>query len=295
MAGRRRGPGQLDAAQLGPSLYQCLRRGVPDDLYRSASAVELIEARPVGTTLHLRPGGSVDFDLVVCADGYRSMGRRLIDAGATPCYRGMVSRRGPHRSLGCARTASPTSALPPRCPARAGKMSGTRSSMPRSPGPMTIATTGSRSISTPPTRCPGRSGCTPASARPDTAYSASSTASRQASLDPPAATEHRSSRPPRLPCTRHPRRPAVTGPRPLAAAAYRKAAESRHTELADLWSIACLKAPASPMALSWSPRRVRRQGATPGARPARWLRPCRPEGAGSSWWPGPCSSCAGRR
>ena len=75
-------------------LYQCLRRGVPDDLYRSASTVELIEARPDGTTLHLRPGGSVDFDLVVCADGYRSMGRGLIDPGATPCYRGMVSWRG---------------------------------------------------------------------------------------------------------------------------------------------------------------------------------------------------------
>ena len=75
-------------------LYQCLRRGVPDDHYRSASTVELIEARPDGTTLHLRPGSSADFDLVVCADGYRSMGRRLIDPGATPCYRGMVSWRG---------------------------------------------------------------------------------------------------------------------------------------------------------------------------------------------------------
>ncbi len=75
-------------------LYQCLRRGVPGDLYRSASTVELIEAGPDGTTLHLRPGSSVDFDLVVCADGYRSMGRRLIDPGATPCYRGMVSWRG---------------------------------------------------------------------------------------------------------------------------------------------------------------------------------------------------------
>jgi 2-polyprenyl-6-methoxyphenol hydroxylase-like FAD-dependent oxidoreductase len=74
-------------------LYQCLRRGVPDELYRGASTVELIEAVPHGTTLHL-PGGSVDFDLVVCADGYRSMGRRLIDPGATPCYRGMVSWRG---------------------------------------------------------------------------------------------------------------------------------------------------------------------------------------------------------
>ncbi len=75
-------------------LYQCLRRGVPDDLYRSASTVELIEARPDGTTLHLRPGGSVDFNLVVCADGYRSMGRRLIDPDAALHYRGMVSWRG---------------------------------------------------------------------------------------------------------------------------------------------------------------------------------------------------------
>src|SRR5580693_6764693 len=41
---------------------------------------------------------------------------------------------------GCAPTASPTSAPPPRRPPRAGKASGTRSSMPRSPGPMTMAT-----------------------------------------------------------------------------------------------------------------------------------------------------------
>ena len=75
-------------------LYQCFRRCVPDDLYRRASAVELVEARPQGTRLYLRPGGSVDFDLVVCADGYRSMGRRLIDPGATPRYRGMVLWRG---------------------------------------------------------------------------------------------------------------------------------------------------------------------------------------------------------
>ena len=74
-------------------LYQCLRRCVPD-LYRRASTVELVEARPQGTTLHLRPGGSLDFDLVVCADGYRSMGRRLIDPDATPRYRGMVLWRG---------------------------------------------------------------------------------------------------------------------------------------------------------------------------------------------------------
>jgi hypothetical protein len=75
-------------------LYQHLRRRVPDDLYRSDAAVERIEATPHGTTLHLLPGGSLDFDLVVCADGYRSLGRGLIDPGAAPVYRGMVLWRG---------------------------------------------------------------------------------------------------------------------------------------------------------------------------------------------------------
>jgi 2-polyprenyl-6-methoxyphenol hydroxylase-like FAD-dependent oxidoreductase len=75
-------------------LYQWLRRCVPDELYRRASTVELIETRPQGTTLHLRPGGSLNFDLVVCADGYRSMGRRLVDPGASPRYRGVVLWRG---------------------------------------------------------------------------------------------------------------------------------------------------------------------------------------------------------
>jgi hypothetical protein len=38
-------------------LYQGFRRCVPEDLYRRAAAVELIEPRPQGTTLHLRHGG----------------------------------------------------------------------------------------------------------------------------------------------------------------------------------------------------------------------------------------------
>ena len=82
-------------------LYQSLRRRVPDGLYRSGAAVERIEATPYGTTLHLASGGSLDFDLVVCADGYRSLGRRLVDPGAAPVYRGMVLWRGliPERDI----------------------------------------------------------------------------------------------------------------------------------------------------------------------------------------------------
>ena len=74
-------------------LYQWLRRGVPDELYRGASAVELIEARPDGTTCilarrrsGLRPGR--------LRRRYRSTGRRLIDPDATLRYRGMVTWRG---------------------------------------------------------------------------------------------------------------------------------------------------------------------------------------------------------
>jgi 2-polyprenyl-6-methoxyphenol hydroxylase-like FAD-dependent oxidoreductase len=82
-------------------LHQSLRRRVPDGLYRGDAAVERIEATPHGTTLHLAPGGSLDFDLVVCADGYRSLGRGLIDPGAAPAYRGMVLWRGliPERDI----------------------------------------------------------------------------------------------------------------------------------------------------------------------------------------------------
>ena len=82
-------------------LYQSLRRRVPDGLYRGGAAVERIEATPHGTTLHLAPGGSLDFNLVVCADGYRSLGRWLIDPGAAPAYRGMVLWRGllPERDI----------------------------------------------------------------------------------------------------------------------------------------------------------------------------------------------------
>ena len=82
-------------------LYQGFRRRIPGELYRGGAAVERIEATPHGTTLHLLRGGALDFDLVVCADGYRSLGRGLIDPGAAPAYRGMVLWRGllPERDI----------------------------------------------------------------------------------------------------------------------------------------------------------------------------------------------------
>jgi 2-polyprenyl-6-methoxyphenol hydroxylase-like FAD-dependent oxidoreductase len=82
-------------------LYQQLRRRVPDDVYRSGIAVEGIEATPHAATLHLAQGDSPEFDLVVCADGYRSLGRGIVDPGAAPVYRKIVLWRGllPERDI----------------------------------------------------------------------------------------------------------------------------------------------------------------------------------------------------
>jgi 2-polyprenyl-6-methoxyphenol hydroxylase-like FAD-dependent oxidoreductase len=82
-------------------LFQQLRRRVPDDLYRDNTAVERLETTPRGATVRLVAGESVDVDLVVCADGYRSLGRGLVDPGAALVYRGMVLWRGliPEREL----------------------------------------------------------------------------------------------------------------------------------------------------------------------------------------------------
>ena len=102
--GRQRWLGDVQVSSMlfnWAHLYQSLRRRVPDGLYRGGAAVERIEATPLGTTLHLVGGGALDFDLVVCADGYRSLGRGLIDPGAAPAYRGMVLWRGllPERDI----------------------------------------------------------------------------------------------------------------------------------------------------------------------------------------------------
>jgi 2-polyprenyl-6-methoxyphenol hydroxylase-like FAD-dependent oxidoreductase len=82
-------------------LYQQLRRRVPDEVYRSGTAVERIEATPHGATLHLTQGDPREYDLVVCADGYRSLGRGIVDPGAIPTYRNIVLWRGllPERDI----------------------------------------------------------------------------------------------------------------------------------------------------------------------------------------------------
>jgi 2-polyprenyl-6-methoxyphenol hydroxylase-like FAD-dependent oxidoreductase len=96
-SGKQRWLGDLKISLTGLNwahLYQCLRQRVPDDLYCPASTVELIETGRDGTRLHPLHGHPLDFDLAVCADGYRSLGRSLVDPDVTPTYRGMVIWRG---------------------------------------------------------------------------------------------------------------------------------------------------------------------------------------------------------
>jgi len=76
-------------------LYRNLRGRVPEDVYRSGH--EMVDARMAdeGTVLvRLTDGREEAFDLVVFADGYRSVGRRLLFPEAELQYRGHVLWRG---------------------------------------------------------------------------------------------------------------------------------------------------------------------------------------------------------
>lgn len=75
-------------------LWRQLRARVPDHVYvqgRTVTAVETTGDRPVVTA---EDGWADDFDLVLFADGYRSLGRRTLFPDARLGYRGYVLWRG---------------------------------------------------------------------------------------------------------------------------------------------------------------------------------------------------------
>ena len=81
-------------------LYTHLRRRVPAGTYargHTVTDIELAEQRP---SLRLADGTRRHYDLIVCADGYRSLGRATLFPAAALGYRGYVLWRGllPHRS-----------------------------------------------------------------------------------------------------------------------------------------------------------------------------------------------------
>jgi len=81
-------------------LYTQLLGRVPPNVSARGHAVAEIEVAERGASLRLADGSRRDYDLVVCADGYRSLGRFTLFPEAALRYRGYVLWRGlvPQRS-----------------------------------------------------------------------------------------------------------------------------------------------------------------------------------------------------
>jgi 2-polyprenyl-6-methoxyphenol hydroxylase-like FAD-dependent oxidoreductase len=98
-------PGGLPMSTLTwRDLYTQLRRRMPPAALASGRTVTAIEPTAHGASLHLADGSRHSYDLVVCADGARSLGRSTLFPEAALSYRGYVLWRGlvPQRSTGTA-------------------------------------------------------------------------------------------------------------------------------------------------------------------------------------------------
>jgi 2-polyprenyl-6-methoxyphenol hydroxylase-like FAD-dependent oxidoreductase len=85
------------------ALWGALRRRVPDGRYHHGQAVVgAIDHPGSRVTLSFHDGSAVDVDLVLWADGYQSLGRRLAFPEAALSYRGYMLWRGvlPETALG---------------------------------------------------------------------------------------------------------------------------------------------------------------------------------------------------
>src|ERR1700741_5162052 len=75
-------------------LYQGLLDAFGTQRYHLSNELAHLDNRDDGTTLSLADGRTVTADLVVCADGIRSTGRRIMLPDAQPRYAGYVAWRG---------------------------------------------------------------------------------------------------------------------------------------------------------------------------------------------------------
>ena len=71
-----------------------LRTRVPSGVYERGRTVAQIDASAPRPTVRFADGSRRDYDLVVCADGYRSLGRSTLFPDAALRYRGYVLWRG---------------------------------------------------------------------------------------------------------------------------------------------------------------------------------------------------------
>ncbi|GAA1967079.1 monooxygenase [Catenulispora subtropica] len=76
-------------------LYRYLRERLPERVeYRPDTRIVEVKPTPSGAELTLADGGSESFDLVLGADGYRSVVREAMFPGITPEYAGYLCWRG---------------------------------------------------------------------------------------------------------------------------------------------------------------------------------------------------------
>ncbi|MGE0821872.1 MAG: FAD-dependent monooxygenase [Candidatus Binatia bacterium] len=76
-------------------LFRNLRKRVPDSVYRVEHRVVAVHERPNNrVAVELATGEMREFDLVVCADGYTSLGRRTLFPEVSLHYAGYVLWRG---------------------------------------------------------------------------------------------------------------------------------------------------------------------------------------------------------
>lgn len=86
-------PGAVALLNWG-ALHRSLRKRVPIEAYHAASAVTAVRNEDDGAVVELADGSTHDFDLVVCADGHRSIGRRTLFPDVQVDYVGYVLWRG---------------------------------------------------------------------------------------------------------------------------------------------------------------------------------------------------------
>lgn len=77
------------------TLFSNLRKHIPNEIYRKNSPVIGVQLKEDGPGLITLESGEVqEFDLIVFADGYQSMGRSIISASSQSAYAGYVAWRG---------------------------------------------------------------------------------------------------------------------------------------------------------------------------------------------------------
>jgi len=86
--------GFVIAATSWDELYRNLRQRVPDEIYRQGCEVKALRGTADGVVVELAAGQDATFDLVVCADGYTSTGRRRLFPDQGLRYAGYIMWRG---------------------------------------------------------------------------------------------------------------------------------------------------------------------------------------------------------